>query len=125
MTTPSLPDALRDCIEAANMVFGTADEPMATGAAYRCAALIRQHGPALEALLRERESNSLELDRLRRIEAAAKGVHWFPGHFWDLADGSGCHISTESMQKFDAAFNELGIALGLLVPDDDLAGPKP
>lgn len=71
MTTPSLPDALRACIEAANMVFGTADEPMATGAAYRCAALIRQHGPALEALLRERELHQ-QADAWMPIESAPK-----------------------------------------------------
>jgi hypothetical protein len=66
------------------------------------------------------EISKEEYDRLKKIEELAEKAHRFVAHFWDLADGSGCHVSAESMDKFDAIFNELGVALGIIVDWEDV-----
>lgn len=62
---------------------------------------------------------SEEIERLLRIAALAKQAQWLHGACWDLVDGSGCFIPTESMKRFDEVFNELGRALADIVALDD------
>lgn len=60
-----------------------------------------------------------EIERLRTIAGLARKARWIGAACWDLADGSGCFISAESMKRFDEVFNELGVALGDTVPLDE------
>lgn len=56
---------------------------------------------------------------LEKIAIAAKKAQWLHAACWDLADGSGCVIPTEQMARFDEVFNDLGRALGDIVPLDE------
>lgn len=60
-----------------------------------------------------------EVERLEAIAVLAKRAQWFHSACWDLADGSGCFINTDSMRRFDEVFNDLGVALGDIVIDAD------
>ncbi len=56
---------------------------------------------------------------LSRLEELARKAQWLHAACWDLADGSGCFISAESMRRFDEVFDDLGICLGSIIPLDD------
>lgn len=80
MSAKSLPDALRACIELGEK----ADSKENWRAARAAEEFIRQHGPALEALLREREWRPIEsvprdgrsVDMWRNDGVRVSDVHW-------------------------------------------------
>lgn len=64
------------------------------------------------------ETETRELKRLQAIEAAAKQVfELWPKH-WDLVDG-GLMVFENSVPLFDERFVDLGVALGILVRDEE------
>lgn len=60
-----------------------------------------------------------DIDRLRQIAELARKARWLHGACFDLANGSGCFITTESMRRFDEVFDALAVALGDLVDIDE------
>lgn len=71
---------------------------------------------AADALARK----DAEIAELRKIAELARKACWLQAACWDLADGSGVFISTESMKRFDEVFTGLGVALGdIVVLDED------
>lgn len=60
-----------------------------------------------------------ELARLRQAAELARKAQLLYTACWDLADGSGCFISIDSMKRFDEVFEGLGFALGDLVHVDE------
>lgn len=60
-----------------------------------------------------------ELVQLRQVAELARKAKLIYTACWDLADGSGCFISIDSMKRFDEVFEGLGFALGDLVHVDE------